>query len=81
MTEEQYRTLKRGVEEAKAAASRAKGAHDQLLKQLSDEFGCESLVEGEKLLKRLEKETSAAEQKFTKAESEYRQKWEEDDGL
>ena len=76
ITEESYRKLKREVDEAKTDADRAKGALDQLMTQLKNEFQCESLKEAKALLEELQEKRDKAQKKFDAALKDYKDKWE-----
>ena len=77
ISEEDYRRLKRNVEEAKSAADKAQGALDQLMKRLKDEFKCSSLKEARTLLEELKEKETEAEAAYTKAVAAYEKKWKE----
>lgn len=61
MTEERFQRLKRRAEEAKADADEARGAVRQIMKDLEREFGCKSVAEARKLLKKLERQAKQEE--------------------
>ena len=75
MNEEDYRKLKRDVENARAEAERAKGAYDQLLAQLKEEYQCNSVEEAQALFRELVAKKDKAEKAFEKALKDYSQKW------
>jgi len=75
ITEEEYRRLKKEVEEAKAEADRAQGALDQLLTRLKEEFGCKDLKEAKALLTQLRLKRDTAQAAFTSAVEDYEEKW------
>lgn len=75
MNEEEYRKLKREVDDAKAEAERAKGARDMLMKRLASEYDCESLKEARKKLEELTAEKDEAEAAYNKAVKDYEKKW------
>lgn len=75
MNEEQFRKLKREVEEARGEADRAQGALDQVRKSLKDDFECEDIQSARKKLTDLEDKKAAAEAAFEKAQAAYIKKW------
>lgn len=77
LTEKQYRDLKREVEEAKAASERARGALDQIMLQLKEDFDCDDVKEAKAKLEELQKENEKAEKLFLKALKDYEDKWKE----
>jgi hypothetical protein len=79
ISEDEFKELRRDVENARAEAERAKGAVEQLTKRLKDEFDCSNLKEAKALLETLQEDTVKAEREFTKALTEYRKKWKDGD--
>ncbi len=79
MNEEQFKKLKREVEETKAAAERAQGAFDQIMKQLKEEYGCKTIREAEKLRDELGEKRDRAEAVFNKSLKAYEKKWKEEE--
>lgn len=77
ITEDEYRRLKRSVEDAQREADRAQGALDQLMKRLKDEFKCTTLKEARTLLDELKGKAEKAEAAYTKAVTDYEKKWKE----
>lgn len=75
LTEDEYKDLKRQVDNAKAEAQRAKGALDQQMTQLQNDFDCSSLKEAKTLLAELEDKRDKAADKFNKLAKEYEKKW------
>jgi len=75
ITEEQYRKLKRDVEEAKSEADRAEGALAQLLKRLEEEFHCDNLKEAKAMLTDLSNKEERAQTIFEKSLKDYETKW------
>lgn len=75
MNEDQYRRLKREVEQAKAEAERAQGALEQLMKRLKEEFECEDIKSAKKLLAELQEKKEKAERAFDRALKDYELKW------
>jgi predicted nucleic acid-binding Zn-ribbon protein len=72
-----YLDLKERVEKAQQRAAKAEGALGQVLKQLKEEFKCNSLEEAETLLKRMQKKEKEAQQELDKAMEEFETKWAE----
>ncbi len=75
ITEAQFLELKKEYEDAMAAASRAKGAYDQLRERLRTDFGCDSLEDAQKKLRKLRESIEATEQEFNDALEAYQKKW------
>lgn len=78
LSEREFQKLKQEVEAAKSRADQARGAHDQLMKRLEEEFDCHSLAEAKKLLTQLQTEATEAADAFEKAFKSYQQKYESD---
>lgn len=75
ITEKEYRALKQEVEEAKADAEQAKGALNQLMKQLADEFECETVDQAERELRIFKDNAKEAEKTYQKSLKAYERKW------
>lgn len=75
MTEQEYKQLKREVEEASKRASRAQGALDELTRRLKQDFECDTFEQGKKLLTKLDARARKAEEAYEKAAESYREKW------
>jgi predicted nucleic acid-binding Zn-ribbon protein len=75
ITEEDYRRLKSEVEEAVEQAQRARGALDQLMRQLEEEFGCKTLKQAKLVLEELRDKRDRLQEKFNQAVKEYNEKW------
>lgn len=75
ISEKDYLSLKREVEEAKANADRAQGALDELMDRLKQEFDCDSLKDAKALLADLQEKEEQAESAYLKAKSTYEKKW------
>jgi len=75
ITEEQYRKLKREVEDAKSEADRAEGALAQLLKRLEEEFQCSNLREAKAMLTNFEAKEEKAKEAFDKSLKAYEERW------
>jgi predicted transcriptional regulator len=72
---DRYNEVKRQIERLKKEAARAEGVHSQLMKQLKDEFGVETLDEAKTLLAKLSKEADKAEAEFEKTLNEFEEEW------
>ena len=79
ISEKEFRQLKDEVEQAKSDADKAKGALDQLMSQLKEEFDCDNLEEAKTLLKDFEKKRSKAAEEFEREMKTYQKKWKKDD--
>jgi predicted nucleic acid-binding Zn-ribbon protein len=75
ITEDQYRRLKREVDEAKTEADRASGALKQLMKQLKEEFDCEDVKTAKALLAELEEKRDKVQKRFERSLEDYEKKW------
>lgn len=75
ITEEQFRRLKREVEDAKSESDQAQGALKQLMKRLVDEFGCSSAAAAKDELAKLERKEKKAREEFETAVAAYEEKW------
>lgn len=64
--------LKEKLEAAKREGERAAGALEQVMKRLSDEYGCKDLPAAEKLLERLKRQEAADAQAFDEALQQFR---------
>lgn len=72
---DQFNKLQQDVADAKAAAERAQGSLDQLMKQLKEEFGCGTLKEAKRKIERLERLKHEAKLKFEKLMKKYEEDW------
>ena len=79
LTEKQYRQLKRDVEESKAAAERARGALEQTIKTLKEEFEVENIKQAKNKLLALELKATTSQKEFERAFKDYEEKWKHDD--
>jgi len=73
-----YQRLKDEVESASSEAQRARGALEEHMKRLQDEFECETLDEAREELKSLQSKASKAEKEFDKALAQYEKDWKGD---
>lgn len=74
MNAKKFRQLKDRVDELQGEADRAKGALEQIGRQLEEE-GCPSVEAAEKMLKKLEKEEREAEAEFDRERARWEKKW------
>jgi hypothetical protein len=70
LTKKELLALKEEVEDSKVAASELKGQQTALLKQLKDDFGCDSLEEAEEKLKGIDKTISILDKKIKRETEE-----------
>lgn len=78
ISEQKYRQLKGDVEQAKSEADKARGALDQLLTRLEEEYGCKNLAQARTKLAELESEKNKAQKEFAKALQDYEKEWKRD---
>ncbi len=78
-TLKKYVAMKKTVEDAQTAASKAEGGLSQVKSQIKRDFGCSSLGETKRRLTELRTKAAAALAAFTKAFTAYKDKWETDD--
>jgi len=71
----EYTKLQKAVEAKKSEIDQAVGARDQTVKQIKDEFGCNSFAEAKKLLADLEEEEKKAAAAFEKKLKEFKDEW------
>jgi hypothetical protein len=67
--------MKREEAKLRSQVDKAKGALQQILKRLKEEFGCETVEEGEKLLKKLTAERDAKAEKYLAERKRFKSKW------
>lgn len=72
---DQYRQLKRKVDEARSTYERANGALSQLMEKLKEDFNCESIDEANELLQKKIKMRDSAEKEFQQALDQFNTKW------
>jgi len=75
MNEDQFKRLRKEVEDARTEADRAQGALDQLMSRLKEEFDCSDLKSAKKLLEELRAKKERAAAAFDKAARDYEKKW------
>jgi predicted nucleic acid-binding Zn-ribbon protein len=69
--------MKAKIEEAKDTKARAEGALEPLMKQLEEEFGCKTVEEARKKLKKMQSEIEIAEEEIEEKIVELEKKMEE----
>lgn len=72
--------LRAEVERASKAADRLRGANDEVLRQLKEEFGCDTLAQAERLLAKTTKERDRAVEAARDAVDNYRREYGGRDG-
>lgn len=75
LNEKEYRRLKQEVEDAKSEANKAKGALEQLMSQLKEDFDCDDLKSAKRLLEELKTKRDKAQKDFEKEMQTYEEKW------
>lgn len=74
-TLKKYLALKKRVETLQREADEAQGAYKQVLKDLRDNHGCESIEEAERKAKRLLKEIADLEAQFEASLTKLQTDW------
>ena len=77
MNEKELLELKEEIEEAKSEQSQLKGRLDGLLEQLQKDWGCKTIAEAEKKLKKLDEEIEQLQDQITKQTTELEKELEE----
>jgi len=72
---QRYQKAKAAAERFRDQKVRAEGALEEALKQLKDEFNCDSLKEAKVLLKKLRVEADKAEDEFEEALESFEKEW------
>jgi len=75
MNVKQYEELRNRAERTAKEADRAAGARLQLLKQLKEKFGCESIEEAEKLLAKKQRLRDKAEKQAESLLAKFKEKY------
>lgn len=70
-----FNRLKESADDAKRETAQAEGALRQLMRQLKDEFDCDSLEEAEEKAAKAERDAAKAEKKYETALTEFEKKW------
>jgi hypothetical protein len=76
-----YLRIKEEHDKAQQAVSKAEGALEQVLEQLKEKFGCDSLEEGQKKLKKISQREQETQNEFDKAVEKFDKDWPEEDDL
>ena len=72
---DKYLSLKTRVESAQQEADQAEGAHKEVMKQLNNEFGCNTLNEAKRVLKQKRKQEADSKTKFDNAFEQFEEDW------
>jgi hypothetical protein len=75
MTETDLLKLKKQIEEAKATTSELKGHQSALMKQLKDDWKCNTIEEAEKLMAKMDKEIKTLNTKIEEGMEELEEKY------
>lgn len=67
--------VRRKVERIRMATERARGAIDEMLRQLRDDFGCESVEQAEAKLLEFEDDERAAAEAYSAKLAAFKVKW------
>lgn len=70
-----YQRLKSDLDDKQREANEAKGAYDQSMRQIKEEFECSTLDEARKELERLEKKEREAEREYEDKLASFQKKW------
>jgi hypothetical protein len=72
-----YTKLKTQVEALKRERERARGARDELMRRLEEEFGSKTLRAARKLVRQAKRDWEAADKAFTKALADFEEEWQD----
>ena len=72
---DKYLRLKERVETAQQEADQAEGAEKEVMKQIKDEFGCNTLNDAKRTLKQERKKEAASKEKFDDAFEQFEEDW------
>lgn len=72
---DKYLRLKERVESAQQEADQAEGAHREVMKQIKDEFGCNTLNDAKRMLKQKRKQEVDSKEKFDDAFEKFEEDW------
>lgn len=75
MNETDLIKLKQKVEDAKRSTSELKGQKNALMKQLKDDWKCETVEEAEKLITKMDKEITALNKQIETGLKELKEKY------
>lgn len=74
---EELLELQQERDETKQEVDKSRGALDQILKQIKEEFGCKTLKEANKKLNELKRKEEALRHDFEQKLEKYKERWEE----
>jgi len=72
---DRYLSLKKRVESAQQEADQAEGAEKEVMKQIKDEFGCNTLNDAKRTLKQERKKEADSKAKFDTAFEQFEEDW------
>jgi len=72
---DRYLSLKKKVESAQQEADQAEGAEKEVMKQIKDEFGCNTLNDAKRTLKQERKKEADSKAKFDTAFEQFEEDW------
>lgn len=72
---DQYQKLKVQRDDAQKEMERSKGAYDTLMRQLKEEFGCDSIEAAETYLSELDSEATKLEGEYNEKLESFQTKW------
>ena len=75
MNEVELVRLKQRIEDAKASTAELKGQQNALMKQLKNDWKCDSVAEAEKLMAKMEKELDALNKQIETGLKELEEKY------
>ncbi len=71
----QYEKLRRKADDLKREVDKAEGALEQLMGGLDNEFGCKTLSQAQKMLKKLSSDEAKASEKYESDLAEFEKEW------
>jgi len=77
-TEADFEKLKRTRDRLQSEVDQSKGALEETMSRLKKDFGCYTLQEAEKLLKKTDKELDKATEEFEEAMAAFQKEWGDD---
>ena len=75
---DKYLKLKKRVDTARQEADRAEGAEKEVMKQIKNEFGCDTLVQSQKKQKQLKGQMESSKEEFEAAIEKFEEDWSEE---
>jgi len=75
VTEEELAAIRDKIERAKEDHARAKGAYEQVMKEIKDEFGCDDLKSAKKKVDEMEKEIEELDSELDSKMKEFRKEF------